>query len=149
MKRVLIDTNIILDFALEREMFFEDADKILQLAFEKKIAAFITATTVTNIYYIARKEKGKNETLGFIKSILEFIDIADVNKSVILNALELGYRDFEDAIQDSSAQNIDISIIITRNEKDFMSSKLNVNNPKTFLNGFIKEKDDKKNNLTS
>ena len=133
----------------KEKCFLKMQTKFFNWLLKKKIAAFITATTVTNIYYIARKEKGKNETLGFIKSILEFIDIADVNKSVILNALELGYRDFEDAIQDSSAQNIDISIIITRNEKDFMSSKLNVNNPKTFLNGFIKEKDDKKNNLTS
>ncbi len=93
MKRVLIDTNIILDFVLERENFFEDADKILKLAFEKEIIAFITATTVTNIFYIARKEKGKNEALDFIRNILSFIDIANVDKSVILDALELGFRD--------------------------------------------------------
>lgn len=142
MNKVLIDTNIILDFALERENYFADADKILKLAFEKKIIAFITATTVTNIFYIARKEKGKSEALDFIKSILAFIDIANVDKKVVLDALELDFQDFEDAIQESSARSTDIPIIITRNEKDFKNSKLEIYHPQKFLNESLKTDQD-------
>ena len=140
MKEVLLDTNIILDFALERENYFSNAEEILKLACEGRITAYITATTVTNVYYIARKEKGKNKALDFLRDILSFLEVANVNKSVVLDALDLNFNDFEDAIQESSAKNINISIIITRNEKDFKQSKLTVYDPQSFLNFYILDK---------
>jgi predicted nucleic acid-binding protein len=139
MKRVLLDTNIILDFALKRENFFENSKQILDLAYNKLIIAYISATTVTNIYYIAKKQKGREETIQFIRSILEFLEIATVDKGVVLDALELDFKDFEDAIQESSATNINIPIIITRNEADFKNSKLMIYNPEQFLREFLRE----------
>jgi len=111
----------------------------LKLACEGRITAYITATTVTNVYYIARKEKGKNNALGFLRDILSFLEVANVNKSVVLDALDLNFNDFEDAIQESSAKNINIAIIITRNEKDFKQSKLTIYNPQSFLNFYISD----------
>ena len=67
MKRVLLDTNIILDFTLKRENFFDNSKQILDLAYNKLIIAYISATTVTNIYYIAKKQKGREETIQFYK----------------------------------------------------------------------------------
>jgi len=139
MKRVLLDTNIILDFALKRENFFENSKQILDLAYNKLIVAYISATTVTNIYYIAKKQKGREETIEFITSMLEFLEIAVVDKRVVLDALELDFKDFEDAIQDCSATNINIPIIITRNEADFKNSKLKIYTPEQFLREFLKE----------
>lgn len=57
MKGVLLDTNIILDFALERKGFFEKSKELLLLINELKIPVFLTATTVTDIYYIFKKSK--------------------------------------------------------------------------------------------
>ena len=139
MKRVLLDTNIILDFALKRENFFENSKQILDLAYNKLIIAYISATTVTNIYYIAKKQKGREETIQFISSMLEFLEIATVDKRVVLGALELDFKDFEDAIQDCSATNFNIPIIITRNEADFKNSKLQIYTPEQFLRKLLKE----------
>lgn len=139
MKRVLLDTNIILDFALKRENFFENSKQILDLAYNKLITAYISATTITNIYYIAKKQKGREETIEFISSMLEFLEIAAVDKRVVLEALELDFKDFEDAIQDCSAANINIPIIITRNEADFKNSTLQIYTPEQFLRELLKE----------
>ena len=139
MKKVLLDTNIILDFALKREDFFENSKKILDLAYNKLIVAYISATIVTNIYYIAKKQKGREETIQFLSSMLEFLEIATVDKRVVLEALELDFKDFEDAIQECSAANITIPIIITRNEADFKKSNLKIYTPEQFLREFLKE----------
>lgn len=133
MKKVLLDTNIILDFALKREKYIANSRKILELAFKKVINAFITATTITDIYYIARKEKGRNDALDFIRSILSFLEVANVDKNVVITALELDFHDFEDAVQESAAQNTEIPAIITRNENDFKNSSLRVFSPESFL----------------
>lgn len=58
MTKVLFDTNIILDVALKRQPFFEDALELFRLIDRKDIVGYVTATTITDIYYISRKEKG-------------------------------------------------------------------------------------------
>jgi predicted nucleic acid-binding protein len=138
-KEILIDTNIILDFALERENYFSNAEKILKLAYDKAIVAFITAPTVCNIYYIARKQTGRDKALEFIKNILSFLEIANIDKQAILNALDSDFKDFEDALQNNAAQDMDIPIIITRNEIDFKKSKLIIYSPEQFIEVFLKE----------
>lgn len=57
MIKVLFDTNIILDIALRRSLFFEDALRLFSLIDQKVIVGSVTATTVTDIYYISRKDK--------------------------------------------------------------------------------------------
>lgn len=133
MKGVLIDTNIVLNFALERREFFEKSKELLLLIYELKIPAFITATTVTDIYYILKKSKGHDLTIAFLKGLLKFIDICGVNKESILNALNSEFYDFEDAVQSFSASEIGLKTIITRNVSDFKKSKLKVFTPSSFI----------------
>jgi len=131
--KILIDTNVILDIILERKPFVEHAVLLFKTASKRQFSLFISATTVTDIYYITRKEKGRDIALGFIKDLLRFINIASVNKRVILQSLESDMPDFEDAIQTFSAQQEGIEIIVTRNEADFEHSGLSIYNPESFL----------------
>ncbi|MFW5983470.1 MAG: type II toxin-antitoxin system VapC family toxin [bacterium] len=133
MKKVLFDTNIILDIALKRESFFEDAQKLFILIDEEKITGNITATTITDIYYIAKKEKGHNEAINFIKNLIEVIDVIGINKETILKALASTMKDFEDAIQSSAAEIHQIDLILTRNKNDFTDTTIKVLTPKEFL----------------
>ena len=71
--------------------------------------------------------------------MLEFLEIAAVDKRVVLEALKLDFKDFEDAIQDCSAANINIPIIVIRNEADFKNSTLKIYTPQQFLKVFLKE----------
>ena len=57
--RVLIDTNVVLDFLQEREPFAENAARLFERIDAGEIEEFIAATTITNIYYIVRREQGE------------------------------------------------------------------------------------------
>ena len=131
--KVLADTNIILDIVLERSPFFTQSAQALNRALEVGINVYITATTITDLYYIVRKAKGRGLALDFIKELLDFVEIAAVDKSVIVQALQLDLTDFEDAVQVSAANNTAVDMIITRNEADFTASNLAVHTPETFL----------------
>ncbi len=131
--KVLLDTNIVLDYAFERNKFIEDAGELMKMAFEGKITAFISASSVTDIYYIVQKYKTKEKALEFIKKLILFIGIAGVDKIVIENAINSNFADFEDVVQNFSASNNSIEYIITRNVKDFKNSELNVIEPKFFI----------------
>lgn len=86
--KLLIDTNVILDIALQRVPFAEQASRLFRIAQQQSLHLFITATTVTDLYYyISRKEKGKDTALAFLKDLLQFVDVASVDKHVILDAL--------------------------------------------------------------
>lgn len=131
--KLLIDTNVILDIALERKPFVEHSALLLKTAQKRKLPLFISATTVTDIYYITRKEKGKSIAIAFLKDLLQFIDIASLDKNIILQSMESDMPDFEDAIQTFSAKQEGITTIITRNETDFEHSGLSIYSPQSFL----------------
>ncbi len=131
---VLLDTNVLLDFVLEREPFVKDAEKVFQVAKHHSIQLFMSATTITDVFYIARKEKGKEQTLAFIEDLLQCVEVASVDKAVILHALHAELPDFEDAVQEGAAKQAAISTIITRNEADFKHSDLDIYHPEAFVN---------------
>ncbi len=131
---VLLDTNIILDFLLERKPFIEQSEKILQLSFDNKIKAYISATTITDIYYIIQKEIDKETAKNFISEVLKFIDIASVDKLVIEEALNSSLDDFEDAVQENTALHHNFNYIITRNIHDYKTSKIKALTPSKFYN---------------
>lgn len=118
---------------MERTPHVAHAEQLLSSAFTNKIIAFITASTITDIYYIIRKEKNSVFALDFLRSLLEFIDITPVNKKVIQEALNSKLADFEDAVQDHSAQNNAIDVIVTRNISDFKNALTKVKTPDDFL----------------
>ena len=133
MKKIILDTNIILDIALERREFFEDAKKVMILINQNGLSPFITATTITDIYYILKKSKGHQPTIAFLSGLFNFIDIAGVTKDVVLTALTSVMTDFEDAIQVETAKLNGIDAIITRNDSDFEHSGLQVYTPDAFI----------------
>lgn len=137
MKRLLLDTNIILDIALKREPHFELSSKIFELIDKKRIIGYITASTVTDIYYISRKEKGNEIAIEFISNLIEIVDVIGVDKSIIVKALKSNLKDFEDAVQVSAAENYEIEIIVTRNKPDFLNSGLEILTPKELIDSQI------------
>lgn len=133
MKQVLFDTNVILDIALMREPHFSDAVSIFERIDALLIGAFMTASTVTDIYFIVKKEKGHPVAIGFVRGLIQVVDILGVDKGVIEDALDSEMKDFEDAVQVSTATAHGISIIITRNKADFSTVELEVFTPSEFL----------------
>jgi len=117
--KVLIDTNVIVDVALEREPFYAESDRILTFVEEGQIQGYVSASTFSDLYYIIRRDKGRDWTLDFWRQLATFCQVATVDNSVISIALTCNFKDFEDAIQYSTAVINLIDAIVTRNPRDF------------------------------
>lgn len=134
MHSVLIDTDVILDFLYDRKPFANFATEILNLCEEKKIHGYTTPVIICNVYYLLRKTSKHQLIVEKIKQLLSIIEIIQMNKEVVLDALNSEFKDFEDGLQNFSAvQNGTISIILTRNIKDFKKSDLSVLTPEMYL----------------
>ena len=134
MTQVLIDTNVILDFFLERKPFFNDAVKILGLAEMRKIKVYVTSLSFSNAYYILRQVGSHETVIDSLRKLAKLTEILSVDSKTIELALYSEFRDFEDALQYFSAyQKNKISVIITRNTKDYKHSELAVMTPDNFL----------------
>lgn len=117
--KILIDTNIIVDVALERHPFYSESTQVLSFVYQKRVEGFISASTVSDLYYIIRKPKGRDQTLDFIRRTLTFCQVATVDQAVISMALTANFRDFEDAIQYGTARVNQLDAIVTRDRADF------------------------------
>ncbi len=136
MENVLIDTDVILDFFFDREPFAEFATDILNLCEENKIKGFSTPVIICNTYYLLRKTAKHDIVIEKIKQLLTIIDVLKIDKEVVLDSLNSDFKDFEDALQNYSAvKNGKISIVLTRNIKDYKKSELAVMTPETYLRG--------------
>ena len=134
MRSILIDSNILLDVMATRQPFFETSSKVIETLKDKDITGYVSASSITDIYYIARRElKDKELVIQLIKDILKFIKIATVSEDEINKALELEWSDFEDAVQYSTALLNQMDYIITRNAKDFKSSEVPAISPEDFF----------------
>jgi len=131
---VLIDSDIILDYFLDRQPFSENSSKILALCDTGRLNGFVTGIAIANIYYVLRKEHKSKTILQGIKVLLAFLDVIKVDKGIILKAIDSEFSDFEDALQNFSVDsNSSINAIITRNIKDYKKSNLSILTPSMFL----------------
>ena len=133
MKRVLLDTNIILDIALKRNPHFTSAIRLFELIDQGVIGAFVTGSSITDLFYIVRRDLGSNIARNFLIELVEVVPVAGVDHSVIASALNSDIKDFEDAVQVFSAISSDINTIITRNKEDFAGTELTILTPAEFL----------------
>lgn len=132
--RILIDTNIILDVLLNRVPFSEDAVKVLKLVARDDIEEFVSASAITDIYYIAYKSiRNKEAVRGLLRKLLMVVSVAGVSEAEIMNALELEWKDFEDSVQYSVAFNGKMDGMVTRNVKDYASAEIAVWTPEQLL----------------
>ena len=134
MNTILIDTDVILDLLFDRQPFADDATKILALCEEGKLKGFVTPVAISNTYYLLRKTASHDKVIEHLKMLLAIVDIALMTKETVMAALNSSFKDFEDALQNYSAESdIEISVIVTRNIKDYKLSNLAVMTPEEFL----------------
>lgn len=134
MKRVLIDTDVILDFFFDREPFSEAAAKILSLCELNLIQGYITPIMISNIYYLLRKNASHEKVIEKLKMLISITDLLVTDKTAVNEALNSDFKDFEDALQNYSAEsNNGIDVIITRNIKDYKHSRIAIMNPIDYL----------------
>lgn len=136
-KKVFIDTDIILDVALAREPFFKNSKMILVMAENNIIIGNISSNCIANICYILRKVGGDTNARKFILGLVKYITVITIDHQNVLDALKSKFSDFEDALQNYSAIDQQCEYIITRNIGDYKNSKLKVVTPEDFIKLFV------------
>ena len=132
--KALIDTNVILDALMRREPFNRAAEEIIVLSAEGKINACITASSVTDIYYILKKHMKREEpTRQAILKLMAIVNVLDVTGSDCEKACALPMDDYEDALHAYCAKRYKIDCIVTRDLKHFEGSPVNAMKPDSFL----------------
>ena len=104
--------------------FYENAKILIQMVNGDELEAWITANSITDIVYLSRKALSPNQIQHFILKLLETIGVIGVDKRDILAAFDLGFSDFEDALQSACSHKDGLDCIVTRNSKDFALSKV-------------------------
>ena len=117
---VMIDTNVILDDILDRAPNAETAKKISKLATDELISAYITANSLTDIFYIVSKNKNEVVARKIIKNLLLIFTVVSVDGEDCQRAIDLPMRDFEDAIVVVCAKKANLDYIITT-DQDFLA----------------------------
>ena len=132
--KIMCDTNVIIDVLLEREPFVEDSCKVLSLCEEHKLDGFVSASSVTDIYYLVRKYTHRTDlAYNAIGKLLEIVKICSVSNNDILTAFQRKAKDFEDCLLATCAKAIRCDCIVTRNKKDFEEFDVSLFTPAELL----------------
>lgn len=131
--KILIDTDVLIDVALNRESFAEYSSKILDKTENGLLDGFIAWHSISNFYYLISKLSGQKKTKNFISELLEFVSISATDTKSAVYALSLDIKDFEDSLQISAAKVCNADFIVTRNIKHYRKSPTPAISPKKLL----------------
>ncbi len=132
--KIMCDTNIIIDVLLEREPFVEDSCKVLSLCEDHLIHGFVSASSVTDVYYLVRKYTHSTDlAYKAVGKLLEIVKVGSVTNNDVLTAFQQKAEDFEDCLVATCAKSIRCDCIVTRNKKDFEEFGIPLLTPAEFL----------------
>lgn len=143
--RIMIDTNIVLDVLIRREEFFDASKSVLKLCESREIEGFVSASALTDIFYITRKALGSTEdTYQVIGSLLNIVRVLAVTNDDVLRAFQVKAKDFEDCLMATCAKSNQCNAIVTRNAKDFLNFGIRLYSPEKLLSLYEKKDKSKK-----
>lgn len=131
--RVLIDTNVVLDFILKRPAFFAEANEIFVRLQNLDYEGYVSPITPINAFYTTKKEIDRDTAFVSVEELLNVVQVCPTDKATMLAAFSLGFSDYEDAVQCASAMAEGLDGIVTRNTKDYKASSIAVYSPSEFL----------------
>jgi predicted nucleic acid-binding protein len=137
----MLDTNVIIDYLADRAPFADTAEKVIDLCEQGELCGVLTASAVTDVYYVMRKIAGREKTLENIKLLLSVFEVADVGKTDLLRAAESPMTDYEDALVAVCAKRVKAECIVTRNIADFKKAHVLPMSPEDFLDRFFPDID--------
>ncbi len=131
--RVLVDLNIILDTLQRREPFYPASARVLASIETGQAEGAMAAHTVTTLFYLIQKDESPEQARATLTDLMQFLPVAPVGQATIEEALNLPYRDFEDAVQMIAALHYGAQYVVTRNVHDYQAGPLPALQPAEFL----------------
>jgi predicted nucleic acid-binding protein len=137
MKKLFVDTNVIIDLLSQREPFYKEAAILFSLADKKKIQITISSLTIANTSYILLRQMNAEKAKSVLRKLRLLVRILSLDDKIVSLALnDDTFSDFEDELQYFTAEENEQDLIITRNLKDFKNSKLPVMTAAQFIKAF-------------
>ena len=131
--RVLIDANIVLDVLQKREPYWKDSSVIWKLCETEQAEGYVSTLTFANLMYVMRRELDPAQIRDVLDKLRLIFRFADFTAADLEKAADMGWDDFADAIQAATAERIMADSIITRNVRDFRSSRVIAFTPPEFI----------------
>jgi len=132
-KKLFLDTNVILDLLAQRDPFYESIAKIATLADHKNLKLTTTPISFTTVNYILSKFESSETVMTKMRKFAIICPVCEVNQEISDKGLNSKFSDFEDSVQYFSAVNANCNTIITRNGKDFKNSEISIMTAEEFL----------------
>ena len=130
MKKVFLDTNIIVDLIADRKPFSKYSIEIFKKAEEKKIKLFTSSHSIATTHYLLKKYLEEKILRDVLYNLLDYVTVIAVDTDILKKGLRSKHKDFEDSIQILCASSVEkIDCIVTRNIKDFRESEILVLTP--------------------
>lgn len=133
MNRLFVDTDIVMDLLLQRSPFYLHAARLFTLADKGKISICISSLSFNNLDYMLSKQYNRLESRRILNQLKTIVSVLAVDDKVISLALSSSFADFEDAIQYYTAIENSISLLITRNLKDYRDADIAVMTAEAYL----------------
>lgn len=133
MKKIFLDTNVILDLLLDRAPYSDDVAEIIEQSAHYSIELCVSSITITDTNYIIEKYEGVKTARQKTKVILDLVTVESVAESTVQKASKSKFKDFEDAVQNFCAIESNHNMIVTRDVKGFRGSSLSILTPKEVL----------------
>ena len=130
---VLIDTDVLIDTALNREPHVEAATQLLEAIESRRAKGFVAWHSLSNFYYLVSPAKGAYQARDFLSDLMQFMDIAPATVECFYAACKLPMSDFEDAMQVGAALSCGADIIATRNVHDYARAPIKATTPATLI----------------
>ena len=131
--KLLIDTNVVLDVLAQCEPWFGDSARVLAYIEQGGATGHIAAHTLTTLHYLLARHLGQQKTAAVLIDLTAVLRVEPVDHQILQQALALGWRDFEDAVQAVTAAQCQADYLVTRNPRDFRQSLVPVISPSEFL----------------
>ncbi|MBR4665159.1 MAG: PIN domain-containing protein [Lentisphaeria bacterium] len=136
MRKIFIDTNILLDVAMHRNDFFRQSAEVWADCESRKVHGFVSAISLNNMHYVLKKWVDTAVSLEYVRLVLNIFSVVPLDESVLRLAVDLPHKDFEDAIQTFSAVQAKADCIVTRDRQHFSADYMPVISPAEYLDLF-------------
>ena len=132
MTKVFVDSDVIIDFIIDREPFSDFAANLFDRFDNKEMLGYTSAQSLANLYYVLKKQTSHSHIIEAIEKLVTVIGILPIDLEIINQALRSDFSDFEDGIQNFCAESVGADAIVTRNLRDYRSARIPVFDPESF-----------------
>jgi len=133
LEKLFVDTDVVLDLLSGRQPHYKFAAELFSLADIESVRLYVSSLTFANVHYVLSKQLSASESRRLLLRFKTLVTVLPVNDKIIELALSSSFADFEDAIQFYAAIENNISILLTRNLKDFKKATIPVMTPQQYL----------------